>query len=60
VPVTVEVVGLGAMGSRIARPPAAAGIDLRLVPAARSWLAEAEAAGLGDLDYAAVLDRINR
>jgi 3-hydroxyisobutyrate dehydrogenase-like beta-hydroxyacid dehydrogenase len=37
---------------------AAAGIDLRLVEAARSWLAEAEAAGTGDRDYSAVLARI--
>jgi len=35
--------------------PAEAGVDLRLVTAARSWFAEAEAAGLGGLDYAAVL-----
>ncbi len=37
---------------------AEAGVDLRLVPAARSWLAEAEAAGLGGKDYAAVLAKI--
>jgi 3-hydroxyisobutyrate dehydrogenase/2-hydroxy-3-oxopropionate reductase len=35
-----------------------AGVDLRLTEAARSWLAEAEDAGLGDRDYAAVLARI--
>ena len=37
---------------------AEADVDIRLVAAARSWLAEAEAAGLGDLDYSAVLARI--
>jgi 3-hydroxyisobutyrate dehydrogenase-like beta-hydroxyacid dehydrogenase len=36
----------------------AAGVDLRLTEAARSWLAEAEEAGLGDRDYSAVLARI--
>jgi 3-hydroxyisobutyrate dehydrogenase len=37
---------------------AAAGDDLRATKAAREWLAEAEAAGLGDADYSAVLARI--
>ena len=32
-----------------------AGVDLRLAEAARSWLADAERTGLGDLDYSAVL-----
>jgi 3-hydroxyisobutyrate dehydrogenase-like beta-hydroxyacid dehydrogenase len=36
----------------------AAGVDLRVAEAARSWLADAEAAGLGDADYTAVLARI--
>ena len=36
----------------------AAGIELRLVPAAREWLAEAEQAGGGNEDYSAVLARI--
>jgi 3-hydroxyisobutyrate dehydrogenase-like beta-hydroxyacid dehydrogenase len=36
----------------------AAGVDVRLVTAARSWLVEAEAAGLGGLDYSAVLKTI--
>jgi 3-hydroxyisobutyrate dehydrogenase-like beta-hydroxyacid dehydrogenase len=36
----------------------AAKVDLRLVAAARTWLAEAEDAGWGDRDYAAVLARI--
>jgi 3-hydroxyisobutyrate dehydrogenase/2-hydroxy-3-oxopropionate reductase len=36
----------------------AAGIDLRLVPAAREWLAEAEQAGRSDEDYSAVLAQI--
>lgn len=35
-----------------------AGVELRLAAAARSWLAEAEGAGLGELDYSAVLARI--
>ena len=35
-----------------------AGVGLRLTEAARSWLAEAEDAGLGDRDYSAVLARI--
>jgi 3-hydroxyisobutyrate dehydrogenase/2-hydroxy-3-oxopropionate reductase len=33
----------------------AAGVDLRVGAAARSWVAEAEAAGWGERDYAAVL-----
>jgi 3-hydroxyisobutyrate dehydrogenase-like beta-hydroxyacid dehydrogenase len=37
---------------------AAANVDLRLVPAARSWLADAEAAGAGERDYSSVLGRI--
>ena len=36
----------------------AAGIDMRLVPAAREWLAEAEQAGRGGEDYSAVLGQI--
>jgi 3-hydroxyisobutyrate dehydrogenase-like beta-hydroxyacid dehydrogenase len=32
-----------------------AGLDLRLGPAARSWFEDAEAGGLGDLDYSAVI-----
>lgn len=32
-----------------------AGVELRLSPAARSWLERAEAAGLGALDYSAVI-----
>ena len=31
------------------------GTDLRLAPGARSWFEQAEAAGLGDLDYSAVI-----
>lgn len=34
---------------------AAHDVDLRLAPAARAWLEEAEAAGLGDRDYSSVL-----
>jgi 3-hydroxyisobutyrate dehydrogenase-like beta-hydroxyacid dehydrogenase len=37
---------------------AEAGVDVRVAAAARSWLAEAEAAGLGGLDYSAVLKKI--
>jgi len=37
---------------------AASGVDLRIIHAARSWLLEAEAAGLGDQDYSAMLARI--
>jgi 3-hydroxyisobutyrate dehydrogenase-like beta-hydroxyacid dehydrogenase len=37
---------------------AEAGVDVRLVTAARSWFADAEAAGLGDLDYSALLAQI--
>lgn len=37
---------------------AASGADLRLIAAARTWLAQAEAAGRGDLDYSAVLAQI--
>ena len=33
----------------------ALGVELRLSPAARSWLERADAAGLGDLDYSAVI-----
>ena len=42
----------------IADAAAAAGIDLRLVDAARTWLVDAEQAGRGRDDYSAVLDRI--
>ena len=42
----------------IAEAASAAGVDLRLAAAARSWLADAEAAGWGDRDYAAVLAHI--
>lgn len=35
-----------------------AGVDLRLLNAAETWLAEAEEAGLGERDYSAVLARI--
>jgi 3-hydroxyisobutyrate dehydrogenase-like beta-hydroxyacid dehydrogenase len=39
----------------VAGAAAAAGVDLRLATAAQSWLADAEAAGWSDRDYAAVL-----
>ena len=35
-----------------------AGVDLRLLEAARHWLADAEEAGFGDRDYSTVLARI--
>jgi 3-hydroxyisobutyrate dehydrogenase/2-hydroxy-3-oxopropionate reductase len=42
----------------VSEAAAAAGADLRLAEAARSWLHDAEDAGLGDADYSAVLARI--
>jgi 3-hydroxyisobutyrate dehydrogenase-like beta-hydroxyacid dehydrogenase len=42
----------------IAEAAAAGGVDLRLLEAVRSWLRDAEEAGLGDADYSAVLARI--
>ena len=42
----------------IVEAAAEARVDLRLVPAARTWLADAEAAGLGTADHAAVLAQI--
>src|SRR5215472_9319061 len=44
----------------IADTAAAAGVDLRLITAAGTWLAEAEQAGLGDQDYTAMLKTILR
>lgn len=44
----------------ILRAAQAAGVDLRLVPGARSWLADAEAGGRGEDDYSSVLGRIVR
>jgi 3-hydroxyisobutyrate dehydrogenase-like beta-hydroxyacid dehydrogenase len=44
----------------VADTAAGAHVELRLAEAARSWLADAESAGLGDRDYAAVLTRIRR
>jgi 3-hydroxyisobutyrate dehydrogenase/2-hydroxy-3-oxopropionate reductase len=35
-----------------------AGVDLRLAAATRAWLVDAEAAGLGERDYSAVLEWI--
>ena len=42
----------------VAEAASDAGADLRLAAAARGWLAEAEAAGLGDADYSRVLEHI--
>ena len=42
----------------VAEAAARAGVDLRLAEAARSWLREAEKAGLGEADYSAMLARI--
>jgi 3-hydroxyisobutyrate dehydrogenase-like beta-hydroxyacid dehydrogenase len=39
---------------------ASSGLDLRVVDAARAWLVDAEAGGLGDEDYSAVLAQILR
>jgi 3-hydroxyisobutyrate dehydrogenase-like beta-hydroxyacid dehydrogenase len=44
----------------VADAAAAAGADLRLLAAARTWLAEADEAGRGASDYAAVLATIMR
>ena len=35
-----------------------AGLDARVAPAARSWLADADRAGLGSLDYSAVIAHV--
>ena len=45
-------------GSLVMRAAEAAGLDLRLARAAVSWLAAADHAGLGDLDYSAVVAQI--
>lgn len=42
----------------VAEAAASAGADLRLAAAARTWLREAEEAGLGESDYSAMLVRI--
>jgi 3-hydroxyisobutyrate dehydrogenase-like beta-hydroxyacid dehydrogenase len=42
----------------VAEAAAAAGVDLRLAEAARSWLREAEEAGWGVEDYSALLAHI--
>jgi 3-hydroxyisobutyrate dehydrogenase-like beta-hydroxyacid dehydrogenase len=44
----------------VAEAAARAGVDLRLAEAARSWLADAERAGLADRDYSVVLEHILR
>lgn len=44
--------------SLIVEAAEAAGVELRLVEAARSWVAEAEEAGWGDGDYSALLSYI--
>jgi 3-hydroxyisobutyrate dehydrogenase/2-hydroxy-3-oxopropionate reductase len=44
----------------IVEAAASSGVDLRLVSAARTWLADAEDVGWGDRDYAAVIARILR
>lgn len=47
---------LAAKDMRLVEQAAAdAGLELRLAPAARSWLEHAEQAGLGDADYSAVV-----
>jgi 3-hydroxyisobutyrate dehydrogenase-like beta-hydroxyacid dehydrogenase len=48
--------GLAAKDLRLVTEAAeAAGVELRLAPAARSWLERADDHGLGDLDYSAVI-----
>lgn len=44
----------------IAQAAEAAGVDLRLLPAMRTWLADAESSGRGEQDYSAVLAHIVR
>ena len=44
----------------IADAATARGVDLRLISAARTWLAEAEEAGWGERDYSATLAHIIR
>lgn len=44
----------------VAEAAAQAGVELRVGEAARSWLADADASGLGRRDYAAALERILR
>jgi 3-hydroxyisobutyrate dehydrogenase-like beta-hydroxyacid dehydrogenase len=51
--------GLAAKDLRLVTTAAEeAGVELRLAPAARAWLEEADAAGLGDLDYSAVIAQV--
>ena len=48
--------GLAAKDLRLVTEAAdQAGVELRLSPAARSWFERADAAGLGDFDYSAVI-----
>jgi 3-hydroxyisobutyrate dehydrogenase-like beta-hydroxyacid dehydrogenase len=50
---------LAAKDAELVRQAAeAAGVDLRVAAAARSWLADAERAGLADQDYSVVLETI--
>ena len=45
-------------GELVSEAAAAAGVDARVLAAAATWFADAEAAGLGDEDYSTVLRRI--
>lgn len=45
-------------GSLISRAADAAGLDLRVARAATAWMSAADGAGLGDLDYSAVIAQI--
>ena len=47
-------------GDLVAEAAEAADLDLPLARAARHWFAEADGAGMGELDYSAVLARIAR
>jgi 3-hydroxyisobutyrate dehydrogenase len=52
---------LAAKDVRLAAEAAeAAGVDLRLVPAALTWLEEADSSGSGDLDYTAITEFVTR
>lgn len=42
----------------VAEAAEAAGVEVRVSPAARSWMEEADAAGLGPLDYSAVIAHV--
>ena len=59
-PGSLRIIGVVLLIEGILAAAAQAGIELRFATAAGAWLAEAEEAGLGDLDYSAVLGQITR